>query len=101
MPDGPWQTVHVDFYGPLPTGEYLLVVVDRYSRFPEVEIVHSARASTVIPKLDKIFAVHGIPTLLKSDNGPPFNGEEFQRYLTALGKRQSSLLPNGPKATLR
>ena len=61
MPDGPWQTVHVDFYGPLPTGEYLLVVVDRYSRFPEVEIVHSTRASTVIPKLDKIFAVHGIP----------------------------------------
>ena len=75
MPDGPWQTVHVDFYGPLPTGQYLLVIVDRYSRFPEVEIVHSTRASTVILKLDKIFAVHGIPTLLKSDNGPPFNGE--------------------------
>ncbi|CAB4022058.1 PREDICTED: uncharacterized protein K02A2.6-like [Paramuricea clavata] len=97
MPDGPWQTVHVDFYGPLPTGEYLLVVVDRYSRFPEVEIVHSTRASTVIPKLDKIFAVHGIPTLLKSDNGPPFNGEEYQRYLTALGIKAIFSTPKWPQ----
>ena len=97
MPDGPWQTVHVDFYGPLPTGEYLLVVVDRYSRFPEVEIVHSTRASTVIPKLDKIFAVRGIPTLLKSDNGPPFNGEEYQRYLTALGIKAIFSTPKWPQ----
>ncbi|CAB3998539.1 Transposon Tf2-9 poly [Paramuricea clavata] len=97
MPDGPWQTVHVDFYGPLPTGEYLLVVVDRYSRFPEVEIVHSTRASTVIPKLDKIFAVHGIPTLLKSDNGPPFNGKEYQRYLTALGIKAIFSTPKWPQ----
>ncbi len=86
MPELPWRTVHVDFYGPLPTSEYLLVVVDRYSRFPEVEIVHSTRASTVIPKLDKIFSVHGIPDIIISDNyGPPFNGDEYVQYLKALG----------------
>ena len=51
MPEGPWEVVHTDFYGPLPTGEYLLVVIDIYSRFPEVEIVRSTKASTVIPKL--------------------------------------------------
>ncbi|CAB4041445.1 Retrovirus-related Pol poly from transposon [Paramuricea clavata] len=61
MPELPWRTVHIDFYDPLPSSEYLLVAVDRYSRFPEVEIVHSTRASTVIPKLDKMFSVHGIP----------------------------------------
>ena len=60
----PWTTVHVDFYGPLPASEHLLVVVDRYSRFPEVKIVYSIRASTVIPKLDKIFSVHGIPDII-------------------------------------
>ena len=68
MPEGPWEVVHTDFYGPLPTGEYLLVVIDRYSRFPEVEIVRSTKASTVIQKLDKIFATHGLPTVIKSDN---------------------------------
>ena len=34
----------------------------------------------MIPKLDKIFAVHGIPRIIKTDNGPPFNGEECRRY---------------------
>ena len=97
MPDGPWHTVHVDFYGPLPTGEYLLVVVDRYSRFPAVEIVPSTKACTVIPKLDKIFAVHGIPTTLKSDNGPPFHGDEYRRYLTALGIQAIFSTPKWPQ----
>lgn len=39
LPPEPWYTVHVDFCGPFPTGEYLLVVIDAYSRFPEVDIV--------------------------------------------------------------
>ena len=39
MPTGPWQKVHIDFYGPMPTSEYLLVVIDRYSRFPIVKMV--------------------------------------------------------------
>ena len=39
MPMGPWEIVHLNFYEPLPSGDYLLVVINRYSRFPEVEIV--------------------------------------------------------------
>ena len=29
MPEGPWEKVHIDFYGPLPSGEHLLVVINR------------------------------------------------------------------------
>ena len=97
MPDGPWQKIHVDFYGPLPSGEYLLVVIDRYSRYPEVEIVRSTKASSVIPKLDKMFAAHGIPDTITSDNGPPFNGSEYKRYLTALGTNKHSSTPRWPQ----
>ena len=73
MPKTQWEVLNIDFYVLLPTGEYLLVVTDRYSRFPEVEIVSSTKASVVIPKLDRIFAVHGIPAIVRSDNGSPFN----------------------------
>ena len=97
MPELPWRTVHVDFYGPLSTSEYLLVVVDRYSRFPEAEIVHSTRAATVIPKLDKIFSVHGIPDVIISDNGPPFNGDEYARYLKVLGIQAKFSTPYWPQ----
>ncbi|CAB4027669.1 uncharacterized protein K02A2.6-like [Paramuricea clavata] len=97
MPELPWRTVHIDFYGPLPSSEYLLVAVDRYSRFPEVEIVHSTRASTVIPKLDKMFSVHGIPDTIISDNGPPFNGDEYARYLKTLGIQAKFSTPYWPQ----
>ena len=30
LPDGPWQELKIDFYGPLPEGQHLLVVIDTY-----------------------------------------------------------------------
>ena len=98
MPNNPWEQVHVDYCGPLPTGEYLLVVIDRYSRFPEVAIVHSTKASSLFIELDRIFAVHGIPERIISDNGPPFNSEEFSRYVKAIGSKHHPITPRWPQA---
>jgi hypothetical protein len=57
----PWTSIAIDFYGPIPrTGQYLLAVIDTYSKFPEVEIVNSTEAKTCQPKLDTIFARYGI-----------------------------------------
>ena len=97
MPKHPWTTLHVDFYGPLQTKEYLLVVIDRYLRFPEVDIVHSTKAAAVIPKLDGMFAVHGIPDVLISDNGPPFNSTDYKRYLETLGIKPKFSTPLWPQ----
>ena len=38
-----------------------MVVIDEYSRFPEVEIVTSTSARSTIPKLDAIFARQRTP----------------------------------------
>lgn len=95
----PWQSLAIDFYGPIPQGgQYLLVVTDTYSKFPEVEIVKSTSAKACIPKLDRIFATHGIPSKIKTDNGPPFNGDDFKRYTATLGiewKTSTPLWPQG------
>ena len=76
----------------------MLVVIDRYSRYPEVETVRSTKASSIIPKLDKIFATHGIPYIVKSDNGPPFSSDEFSNYCTALGINHDPVTPYWPQA---
>ena len=98
LPPEPWHTVHMDFCGPFPSGEYLFVMIDAYSRYPEVEIVHSTSATTIIPKMDKIFATHGIPSIVKSDNGPPFTSTEIKRFMEENGIQHCRITPLWPQA---
>lgn len=98
LPKAPWKEVAVDFVGPFPSGELLLVAIDEYSRFPEVEILHSTTAKAVIPKLDSIFSRQGIPDVVKSDNGPPFNSCEFANFASFLGFHHRKVTPYWPKA---
>ena len=98
LPKCAWQEVSVDFAGPFPTGEYLLVVIDNYSRYPEVEVTHSTSATATIPKLDAIFARQGVPAVLISDNGPPFSGYEFARFAEHMGFHHRKVTPLWPQA---
>ncbi|KAL8593283.1 hypothetical protein ACOMHN_009936 [Nucella lapillus] len=92
------QEVSIDFCGPFPSGDYLLVVVDAYSRFPEIEILSSTSARATIPKLDSIFARHGVPDIVKSDNGPPFSSHEFKQFANQLGFKHRKVTPLWPQA---
>ena len=83
------QNLSIDFCGPLPTGEYLMVVIDEYSRYPIVEIVSSVSAKCVIPVLDKVLSVFGFPKVIKSDNGSPFNSSQFAEYASHCGFQTS------------
>ena len=98
LPSKPWSEVSIDFSGPYPTSEYLMVVMDEYSRFPLVEIIKSTSAATVIPRLDHLFSVFGVPDHVKTDNGPPFNGHEFCRFATTIGFKHGKITPLWPKA---
>lgn len=98
LPEAPWLNISADFYGPLTTGEYLLVVIDKYSRYPVVEIVRSVSANTVIPIIDKVFSMFGIPRVLKTDNGPPFNSEQFFKFAGHLGFHHRKITPLWPQA---
>ena len=61
LPDRPWEKLDMDFWGPLTSGEHLLVMIDKYSRYPEVEIVQGTSAEAVVPHIDRVFATHGSP----------------------------------------
>ena len=98
LPKAPWSEIAIDFVGPFPSGEVLLVVIDEFSRFPEVEILHSTTANAVIPKLDGIFSRQGIPKVVKSDNCPPFNSNEFANFANFLGFEHRKVTPYWPQA---
>ena len=80
-PDEPWSCIHVDLYGPTPTGEHLIVMLDETTGFPEVEIMHKTTAHETIRMFEHIFARQGLPKSIKSDNGPPFQSNELKEYM--------------------
>ena len=88
----------MDFCGPFPNGDYLLLLIDDFSRYPEVEILRSTSAKAVIPHLDSIFARQGIPNVVRTDNVPPFNSEDFQTFTTHLGFTHRRITPVWPRA---
>ena len=44
LPNGAWEQLSTDFHGPLPSGDYLMVIIDEFSRFPIVKILKSINA---------------------------------------------------------
>ncbi len=98
LPPEPWHTVHVDFCRPFLTGDY--IIIDAYSRFPEVEILHSTSAKATIPKLDRMFSTHGIPRVVQSDNGPPFTSEEIKICMQENGIDHQKITLLWPQANL-
>ena len=55
IPQQAWDVVYVDFLGPLPTKDLLLVIIDGRTRYPEVEIVRNTSAKSTIQCFESIF----------------------------------------------
>ena len=83
-PSEPWSRLHIDFAGPF-MGNMYLVLVDTYSKWMDVEIMSQIIASQTIEKLRLIFAVHGLPKKVVSDNGPTFTSHKFQEFMERNG----------------
>ena len=63
----------MDFQGPYPNGEYIFVVIDRYSHWPEIAFFRQPpTAKTTVYVMQGIFANKGIPMIYQSDNGQQF-----------------------------
>ena len=67
--------------------------MDEYSRYPIVHVTSSTSARSVIPILDNVFSMFGIVSELKTDNGAPFNGEEFKQFAKHYGFVHQIIIP--------
>ncbi|XP_039182277.1 uncharacterized protein K02A2.6-like, partial [Crotalus tigris] len=86
----PWSRVHIDYAGPF-QGQFFLVLVDSHSKWLEVVPVSSTTTAKTIQVLRGIFAAHGLPDVIVSDNGPQFTSSEFQAFLQANLIRHATL----------
>ena len=83
-PEKTWTRLHVDHAGPV-EGKTILIIVDAHSKWVDAHIVPSTSSSAAISKLRMIFATHGLPRTVVSDNGTAFTSSEFQQFLQQNG----------------
>ncbi|XP_062576186.1 uncharacterized protein K02A2.6-like [Saccostrea cucullata] len=98
LPTGPWQELGIDILGPLTSGQYVLVVVDYYSRYYEIEVTKDITSEKIIDSLEGMFCRHGLPLQITSDNGPQFRSKLFKDYLTDNCIKHRAVTPLHPSA---
>ena len=94
-PSRPWQRIHVDFIGPF-MNLMFLVVVDAYSKCPEVLRMFTTTGASTINALRFPFSAYGLPEQLVSDNGPQFTSYTFKEFLKVNGIANILWAPYNP-----
>ena len=94
-PKQPWSRLHIDFAGPK-YGYMFLVVVDACTKWLEVIPMKTATSATTIEQLRAIFAVHGLPQIIVSDNGSVFTSQEFAGFTKYNGIKHVKVAPFHP-----
>ena len=94
-PQRPWSRLHIDYAGPF-LGKMFLVTVDAHSKWIEADIVDSATSTGTIRKLCQMFATHGIPETIVSDNGSVFTSRKFQQFAKLNGIKHITTAPYHP-----
>jgi hypothetical protein len=93
-PSRPWERIGTDLF------EYqnktYILVVDYYSRWIEARPLPNTQANGVIEVMCSIFATHGIPDIVVSDNGPQYASERFKNFAKSYGFTHTTSSPHYP-----
>lgn len=69
-----------------------------FSRYPEVHELKSTTSGSVIIHLKSTFSRHGIPEVVRSDNGPQFSSLEFARFSNSFEFQHLISSPKFPQS---
>ncbi len=76
FPGRPWQKVASDLFDF--KGSVYLLIVDYFSRFIEIAKLSGETSNETIRHMKSIFARHGIPEEVVTDNGPQYSSSLFR-----------------------
>ncbi|UYV84440.1 hypothetical protein LAZ67_X002171, partial [Cordylochernes scorpioides] len=97
FPTRPWQKIGMHLFKF--ENKWYLVVIDYYSRFPEMIQLDRLTANVVVRSCKSIFARHGIPETVVSDNGTQFGAaREFANFARQYGFTHVTSSPRFPQS---
>ena len=92
----PWQKLAIDLCEF--KQQRFLVTVDYFSRFIDIQLMNSTTCTAVVKALCTLFATHGIPQEVVSDNGPQFASGEFKPFAEEYNFKHRTSSPHHPQS---
>ena len=77
-------------------GKSFLIAVDAHSKWPEVIPMSTTTAEKTVSELHKLFATHGLPEQIVSDNGAQFTSQHFEEFMKLNGIKHICSAPYHP-----
>ena len=96
LPDKAWERVGSDLFEY--KGKTYLLMIDYYSRWIEVRPLKRLDTKGTTDAMSSIFAVHGVPDIVVSDNGPQYASKEFKAFATNYGFTHVTSSPLYPQS---
>ncbi|XP_011860291.1 PREDICTED: uncharacterized protein K02A2.6-like, partial [Vollenhovia emeryi] len=93
----PWSRIHAD-YAVSVEGFNFLVIVDAYSKWPEIFKTTATTSSRTIELFSEAFARNGLPDTLITDNGVQFTSDEFKNFCAHSGIEHIRSAPYHPQS---
>ena len=97
LPEYPWQVVGSDLF--YHKGTTYLLVVNYFSRYPEISKPSTTTSQGFINALWPLFARHGVPEILRSGNGPQYVPQKMTKFSVDYGFQQITSSPHYPKSS--
>ena len=97
----PFYMIGVDLIGPLKLtkqgNKYILSIIDYYTKYVEAIALSTQEAETVVRALEEVFARHGMPSVLLTDQGRNFESHLVASICQLLGieKTRTAYHPDG------
>ena len=85
VPTFPFEDVTMDFFSL--KGHQYLAVADRYSGWLKIFETNTTKFSAIASKVREVITYFGVPKVVETDGGPPFNGSDWTEYLKKWGMK--------------
>jgi hypothetical protein len=93
-----FQRIHIDFAGPCQDGHSYFLMIDSYSKWPEVYRMSTTSAPATVQVLRTVVDRFGIPKEIVSDNGSQLTSYEFDQFCKEFAIKHTFSPPYHPQS---